>query len=171
VRKYRLIAQPVAGSERAWVQWLPKASFGPGRQWVARELQWDAYTLRSDATYEECAGRHILSQGGYYQYDMSFQGAFRDPLQHMLPLIYADRPLARDVLVYSAQEQPSVAGQIPYALIEGCKRFDLGSSDDLDLWLLLSAAEYGLATRDLRFFDEQVKWGDSGTASLSRLSR
>ena len=27
--------------------------------------------------------------------------------------------------------------------------------DDLDFWLLLAAAEYGLGTRDLRFFDEQ----------------
>ena len=97
---------------------------------------------------------------------MSFQGAFRDPLQHMLPLIYADRPLARDVLVYSAQEQPSAGGQIPYALIEGCRRFDLGSSDDLDLWLLWAAAEYGLASRDLSFFDQPVRYSDGSTGPM-----
>ena len=73
--------------------------------------------MRSDATYEECAGDHILSQGGYYQYFFGFQGAFRDPLQHMLPMIWASPWLARQVIEYSAQEQPQAGGQIPYALI------------------------------------------------------
>src|SRR3954452_4603587 len=166
VDRYRATPDPLRTSEAAWRQWLPQGNRDPRKPWIARELQWDAYTLRSGATYEDCAGRHIISQGGYYQYDMSFQGAFRDPLQHMLPLIYADRPLARDVLVYSAQEQPSVAGQIPYALIEGCRRFDLGSSDDLDLWLLWAAAEYGLASRDLSFFDKPVRYSDGTTGSM-----
>src|SRR5436190_3246441 len=122
--------------------------------------------VRSGATNEECAGRHIISQGGYYQYDLDFQGAYRDPLQHMLPMIYADPALARDVIAYSAQEQPKGGGQIPYAIIPMCQRFDLGTSDDLDLWMLLSAAEYGLATRDLKFFDAQVPWEEGGSATL-----
>jgi hypothetical protein len=166
VERYRKAADPLATSSRSWARWVPRASFGAHKRWISRELQWDAYMLRSGATYEDCAGRHVISQGGYYQYDLSFQGAFRDPLQHILPLIYADRPLARDVLIYSAQEQPPAAGQIPYALIEGCKRFDLGSSDDLDVWLLWSAAEYGLASRDFRFFDRQVKFSDGSTGTM-----
>jgi hypothetical protein len=166
VDRYRAAADPLGASSRAWAKWLPNGSLDPGRPWIARELQWDAYMLRSGATWEDCQGRHIISQGGYYQYDLSFQGAFRDPLQHMLPLIYADRPLARDVLIYSAQEQPPAVGAIPYAMIEGCKRFDLGSSDDLDLWLLWSAAEYGLASRDLGFFDKQVRFSDGSSGTL-----
>jgi hypothetical protein len=166
VDRYRAAANPLRASERSWAKWLPQGSLDRGRPWIGRELQWDAYMLRSGATYEDCAGRHVISQGGYYQYDLSFQGAFRDPLQHMLPLIYADRPLARDVLIYSAQEQPPAAGQIPYAIIEGCKRFDLGSSDDLDLWLMWSAAEYGLSSRDLRFFDKQVRYSDGSTSTM-----
>jgi hypothetical protein len=166
VAKERAVDDPFAASSRAWADWVPKADFGPKYDWLARELAWDAYMVRSGATYEECAGRHIISQGGYYQYDLDFQGAFRDPLQHMLPMIYADPALARDVLLYSAAEQPSGGGQIPYAIIAGCQRFDLGTSDDLDLWLLLSAAEYGLATRDLGLFDQKVRWSDNGDATL-----
>jgi hypothetical protein len=166
VDRYRAAADPLAASERAWAEWLPQVSLDRSRPWIGRELQWDAYTLRSGATYEDCAGRHVISQGGYYQYDLGFQGAFRDPLQHMLPLIYADRRLARDVLVYSAQEQPSSLGLIPYALLSGCKRFDLGSSNDLDLWLLWSAAEYGLASRDLDFFDAQVRYSDGSSGTM-----
>jgi hypothetical protein len=166
VAKYRAAADPLGASQRAWRAWVPRARFGGHDPWLARELAWDAYMVRSGATYEECAGRHIISQGGYYQYDLDFQGAFRDPLQHMLPMIYSDPALARDVLAYSAAEQPNGGGPIPYARISGCKRFDLGTSDDLDLWLLLSAAEYGLATRDLAFFDTKIPWEEGGEAPL-----
>ena len=123
---------------------------GRGREWLSRELQWATYTLRSGTSYEECRGRRIISQGGYYQYDFGFQGAFRDPLQHMLPVIYSDPALARDVLLYSASEQPRGGGQIPYAMFSLCRPDDaLANANDMDLWLLWSAAEYGLATRDL----------------------
>jgi hypothetical protein len=166
VARYRAASDPYTASQQQWAKFVPQADFGPGYTWLARELQWDAYTVRSDSTYEECAGRHILSQGGYYQYGFGFQGAFRDPLQHMLPMIYADPPLARDVLLYSAQEQPQGGGQIPYAIIPMCQPFHLGTSDDLDLWLMWSAAEYGLASRDVGFFDQPVKWSDAGSASL-----
>src|SRR5207302_2021375 len=93
VRKYRRAASPLLASERRWRAWLPQIAFGRERSWLTRELKWDAYAVRSGATYEDCRGRHIISQGGYYQYDLGFQGAFRDPLQHMLPMIYADPAL------------------------------------------------------------------------------
>jgi hypothetical protein len=165
VARWRGAADPFTASQRKWATFVPQASFGKKWTWLARELQWDAYTLRSGASYEECAGRHIISQGGYYQYGLDFQGAFRDPLQHALPMIYANPELAREVLLYSAAEQPR-AGFIPYARIQNCQRFDLGTSDDLDLWLLWTAAEYGLATRDRAFFDRQVPWADGGSGTF-----
>jgi hypothetical protein len=166
LRRYRRAASPLQASEASWRAWLPQIAFGHGRAWLSREFQWDAYTVRSGATYEECQGRHIISQGGYYQYALGFQGAFRDPLQHMLPMIYSDPSLARDVLLYSAQEQPREGGQIPYAMTELCKKFPFGNADDLDLWLLLAASEYGLGTRDLHLFDTRVRFADGGAASL-----
>lgn len=166
VRRYRRARDPLRASERRWRAWLPQIEFGRGLAWLSRELQWDAYTIRSGATYEQCRGRHIISQGGYYQYDIGFQGAFRDPLQHMLPMVYSDPSLARDVLLYSAQEQPRGDGQIPYAMSELCQKFKFGNADDLDLWLLLAAAEYGLGTRDLRLFEQPVRYADTGSGSL-----
>ena len=153
-------------SERSWVEWLPQVSFPTAGAWLSRELQWDAYMVRSGATYEEKCGHHILSQGGYYQYDNAFQGAFRDPLQHMMPMIYSHPELAREVLRYSAREQPSGNGFVPYAMVSNCTRFDLGSSDDLDFWLLWAAAEYAMATRDFAFFDEVIPYYDGGSASM-----
>jgi Glycosyl hydrolase 36 superfamily, catalytic domain/Glycosyltransferase family 36 len=164
--RYRAGRDPLRDSERAWARWLPQASFGSRYRWFSRELEWDAYMIRSGASYEECAGRHILSQGGYYQYGLGWQAAFRDPLQHMLPMIYADPYLAREVLLYSAAEQPRATGSVPYARFQDCKRFDLGISDDLDLWLFLAAGEYALATRDFSFLHRQVPFADGGSATL-----
>jgi Glycosyl hydrolase 36 superfamily, catalytic domain/Glycosyltransferase family 36 len=145
-------------SEAQWSRWLPKAQIGSGYEWLSRELEWDAYTLRSDSTYEDCAGRHILSQGGYYQYFFGENEAFRDPLQHALPMIWADPALARDVIAYSAEEQPVGTGSVPYGMLGLCRRFDLGTADDLDQWLLWAAAEYALSTRDFAFLSQQLSY-------------
>jgi hypothetical protein len=166
VNRYRAAADPLRTSTKAWAHWVPRVTLPTAYRWLARELEWDAYTLRSGTTYDEACGHHILSQGGYYQYDSGAQLAFRDPLQEVMPLIYADPYLVREVLAYSAQEQTNQTGAIPYGIIEGCVRFDLGTSDDLDVWLMLTAAEYGLATRDLRVFDQPVRFSDAGSASL-----
>ena len=50
-------------SERRWVASLPKASFGSGREWLAREFLWDAYLLRS-ATVDEQAVRRAHGDPG-----------------------------------------------------------------------------------------------------------
>src|SRR5213076_419725 len=156
VARYRDQSRPLAHSEQRWAGWLPQADLGP----------WYAYTVRSDSTYEECAGAHILSQGGYYQYYFGENEAYRDPLQHMLPMIWSDPGLARDVIKYSAEEQPDGLGMVPYGRLSLCRRFDLGASDDLDMWLLWSAAEYALSTRDFAFLQQQIPY-DDGTGSGS----
>jgi hypothetical protein len=166
VARYRGDGSAFTASEAQWRAYVPQVNLGRSYTWLSREAQWDAYMLRSDATDEECAGEHILSQGGYYQYGFGIQAAFRDPLQLMLPMIYEDPGLAREVILYSAQEQSQGIDTIPYARISNCQRFDLGTSDDLDLWLLLAAEEYGLATRDLSFFNTQVPWATGSQASL-----
>ena len=73
------------------------------------------------------------------------------------------------MLLYSASEQPRQGGQIPYAMTSLCRPNDaLADANDMDLWLLWSAAEYGLATRDLPVFDTPVRFSDGGSASLWR---
>jgi cellobiose phosphorylase len=78
----------------------------------------------------------------------------------MLPMIWSDPALARDVIEYSAEEQPAGTGAVPYGMLSLCRRFDLGTSDDMDQWLLWAASEYVLATRDLAFLKQEVPyWG------------
>ncbi len=162
VKKYRLARQPFTASERAWVRWLPKASFGPGREWVARELEWDAYLLRAASVYEEACGHHTITQGGYYQYSGGQNLGSRSWLHYLLPMVYTDPAMAREILRYSISLQSQADGSIPYGTVPLCKPYNgLGTSDDLDFWLLLAAAEYGLGSRDLAFFSERLPFYDT----------
>jgi Glycosyl hydrolase 36 superfamily, catalytic domain/Glycosyltransferase family 36 len=163
VRRYGRAHEPLAASEHAWARWLPKASFGAGNQWVARELQWDAYLLRAATVYDEACGHHTITQGGYYQYSSGENLGSRSWLHYLLPMVYADPATAREILRYSVSLQSQTAGDIPYGTVPLCKLYNgLGTSDDLDLWLLLGAAEYGLGSRDVAFFSERQPFYDSG---------
>jgi Glycosyl hydrolase 36 superfamily, catalytic domain/Glycosyltransferase family 36 len=161
--KYRAQADPFATSQRAWADWVPKADFGRRWGWVARELQWDAYLLRSASVYEEACGHHTITQGGYYQYEAGFNLGYRSWLHYLLPVVYTDPWLAREILRYSISLQPQAGGLLPYGTGPLCSRFDaLGTSNDLDFWLLLAAAEYGLGSRDTAFFGEALPFYDTG---------
>ena len=61
----------------------------PSEPWVERETSWHSYYLRSNLTFDSFFREHILSQGHVYQYIIGFQGAARDPLQHILPFVFA----------------------------------------------------------------------------------
>lgn len=162
VEKYRLARQPFDTSEQMWAQWLPKASFGAGRQWVARELEWDAYLLRAASVYDEACGYHTITQGGYYEYSGGQNLGSRSWLHYLLPMVYADPAMAREILRYSISLQSERTGAIPYGTVPPCRPYNsVGTSDDLDFWLLLAAGEYGLGSRDMAFFSERLPFYDT----------
>ncbi len=163
VHKYQRVDDPFGASERRWSAWVPHASFGPGRAWVARELEWDAYELRAASVYEEVCGHHTITQGGYYQYSSGANLGSRSWLHYLLPMVYADPAMAREILRYTVSLQSQSTGEIPYGTGPRCKLFNsFGTSDDLDFWLLLAAAEYGLGSRDISFFSERLPFYDTG---------
>ena len=162
VAKYRAAPNPFAASQRAWRKWLPKADFGTENRWVGRELAWAAYLLRSATVYEEACGAHTITQGGYYQYSLGANLGYRSWLHYLLPMVYTEPELAREILRYSIKLQPEAGGGfVPYGTGPMCTRFDLGTSNDLDFWLLLAAGEYGLGMRDPQFFDEPLPFYDT----------
>jgi hypothetical protein len=159
VSKYRAASNPLATSERTWSSYVPQANFGPQYTWVVRELQWDAYLLRSATVYEEDAGEHTITQGGYYQYGDGLNLGTRSWDHYEWPIVYSDPELAREILLYTIKLQPpgvAADAQLPYGTGPFSEPIELGTSDDLDFWFLQAAAEYGLATRDLSFFNEEV---------------
>jgi hypothetical protein len=125
--------------------------------WIERETAWNHYYLRSGVTYDDFFHQHVISQGSIYQYVMGFQGAARDPLQHVLPFIFSDPEIVKEVLRYTFREvRPD--GSIPYGIVgHGMPMpttFD--NSSDLPMWLLWVTSEYVLATRDVAFLDSPV---------------
>lgn len=125
--------------------------------WVEREVTWNHYYLRSGFSYDDFFHHHIVSQGSIYQYGMGFQGAARDPLQHVLPFIFSDPQIVRDVLQYTLKEVRE-DGSIPYGIVGHGMPMPTTSdnSSDMPLWLLWAASEYILATRDTSFLESQV---------------
>jgi len=128
----------------------------PGKEWIDRELLWHNQSLRGAVTFDSAFGEHILSQGHVYQYIMGFQGASRDPLQHVMPFIFTDPGLVREIIRYTAKSiLPD--GTVPYGISgHGAIMISPFLSGDLEIWLLWTLSEYILATKDLSILDERV---------------
>jgi hypothetical protein len=128
---------------------LPRSS----AEWKSRGMRFDV------------VGEHILNQNGFYEYVMGFQGAARDPLQHCLPFIFSDPQIVKSVLRYTLKEVRD-DGSIPYGIVGHGMIAPITSDNvsDIPLWLLWATSEYVLATRDLKFLDEQIPARFSKTA-------
>jgi len=160
-------AQVLKESSRQWKERGMRFEVA-GEPWIRREAIWNHYYLRSSMTFDSFFGEHILNQNGFYQYVMGFQGAARDPLQHCLPFLFSDPEIVRSVLRYTLQEVRD-DGSIPYALTGHGQIAPITSDNasDLPLWLLWTASEYVLATRDLDFLNEKITARYSVTAGHS----
>ncbi len=128
----------------------------PEESWVDRELMWHNYYLRGNLTYDSFFKEHILSQGHVYQYLIGFQGASRDPLQHILPFIYTNPKYTKEVLRYT-YKTIFTSGEIPYGIVGGGVIMPSPfKPSDLELWLIWVTSEYVLANRDLEFLEEVI---------------
>jgi hypothetical protein len=146
-----------ASSLRALAARVPRAA-APGAPEARHEIPWHAALLTGGLAVDRIIGGHSLDQASTYSYLMGFNGAARDPLQHALPLVYIDPPLALSVLRNTAAwAKPN--GDLPYAL-DGAKRpTSIGfRPSDLNLWTLWLAAEYAAATGDLEAFDRPLAY-------------
>ncbi|MFW9901290.1 MAG: GH36-type glycosyl hydrolase domain-containing protein [Candidatus Thorarchaeota archaeon] len=123
--------------------------------WIIREITWHNYYLRSAITYDSFFQEHILSQGLIYQYIMGFQGAARDPLQHVKPFLFIEPRIVKEILRYTLKEVKE-DGEIPYSITGFGMAFESIKSSDFELWLLWLASEYILVTRDIDFLSELI---------------
>ena len=128
----------------------------PKVPWVKRELLWHYYYLRGSMTYDDYFKEHILSQGQVYQYIIGFQGALRDPMQHVMPFIYNHPEFVKEIIRYILKTT-NPDGEIPYGITgHGLILPAPYKPSDQEMWLLWLTSEYILATRDVNFLDEIV---------------
>lgn len=160
VAKYRGKANLFQNSLASWRGALPRVDLGNRYSWVAREVTWAAYLVRSASVYEELCGYHTITQGGYYQYAAGYNWGTRSWTHYILPMLYLDPELAREILRYTAHLQPvGDKNLLPYGTASLCTRSELpqiGTPNDSDAWFIFAAINYALVTRDFRFFREKV---------------
>lgn len=156
VEKYS--SHPASLWERSNARWKATATLfrTEAEPWVERESAWSSYYLRSGLTYDSFFHEHILSQGASYQYFAGLQGAARDPLQHVLPLVFTDPAIVREVIRYTLKEiQPD--GSLPYGIVGSSVPMPcIYRPSDSELWVLWVASEYVLATRDRSFLEQRI---------------
>jgi hypothetical protein len=146
-----------ASSLDALGQRLPRASAAAAPE-AEREIPWDAALLTGGASRDDFLGGHTLDQASTYSFEVGFNGAARDPLQHALPLVYTEPDLALSALRNTCS-WASPDGDLPYAL-RGDKSplTNLFRPSDQNLWALWLAAEYAAATGDLAAFDVPLSY-------------
>lgn len=133
----------------------------PKEPWIKREMIWNNYYLRSSLSYDDYYKEHLLNQAGGYQYVMGFQGCPRDPLQHLLPFIFTNQKIAKEVLRFSLK-LILPGGRIPMAISgHGCIFEEGFLPSDQELWYLWVVSEYILATRDYQFLNEFIQRPDN----------
>eukprot|EP01084_Bolivina_argentea_P097331 174977_1 len=132
---------------------------------IQRELLWHYGYMRSALTFYNLFNEYVLDQGTYYRYTLGFEGAFRDPLQHILPLIYTSPNIVKSVIRFCLKQIQSPFNNtnreydVPYGLEGNGIILNLTISkipSDLELYLLLTVSEYILITKDIDFLYESV---------------
>jgi hypothetical protein len=126
---------------------------------LQREMAWHAYYLQSSTLYHEYFGGRVVPQGSAYLYLHGIDGVPRDFALYVLPLVYLNPGLARDMLKMIMGMTAGDSGQKAYAytgygVLTGALVHNLPS--DLDLFFLLAISEYLAATGDSAFLDETV---------------
>ena len=150
----------------------------PSQPWMAREMAWHSYYVQGGITFDSFFNESIIDQGTGYRYGWGFQGAARDPVQHALPLIELRPEIAKSVIRYTLKElsppdhaMKSDSGHVinlPYGIVAKGVIFPMGyakghgiAPDDMELYLLLLASEYLLATKDCEFARERISFFNS----------
>lgn len=172
--KYRHAVPAVfARTVAAWSKRTPRLTI-PGEPWAGREMAWSAAQLCQASVADDYFGTKHITQGGNYLFASGFDAAPRDPCQHALAALHVDPALAIETLrtLCRMQQRDGTLtwGMGGYGMAAHLAYLPFFLSGDLDLWLLWSAAEIILATRQHAILDEPHPWypRDKDTAASIR---
>lgn len=120
------------------------------------EMLWNAHALEAMATYSQYFGETYVPQGSVYAYHLGQNASNRDHLQHAMPLIFTNPPLAKSCIRY-AMKHSHADGEIKRQNI-GFGYCDPGiyMESDPQLYMFMAVGEYLRVTGDRRFLDEEV---------------
>ncbi|MHA1314982.1 MAG: GH36-type glycosyl hydrolase domain-containing protein, partial [Candidatus Helarchaeota archaeon] len=139
-------------------------------KWLTRELQWHSYYLRSAGYFDEAFQAHKYPQGSIYAFGHGFDGAIRDYVFFLYPLIFLSPELAREFITYILKlMQPN--GILPYAVYGHGKTVGAlvhSRPSDLPIFILWGILEYVTLTQDFQFLTETIPFygHDAGTSTV-----
>lgn len=141
-----------------WQQKLPVTLQNEKDDTLRCEILWNAYVLEAMATYNRYFGETYIPQGSVYAYTLGQNASCRDHLQHALPLIYTDPPLAASAIRF-ALKHTLKTGEV--------KRQDIGygycdpgvyMESDPQLYTVMAVAAYLKHTKNYGFLNETVTY-------------
>lgn len=130
----------------------------PEAPWLARELEWHGYYLRSAQVRDDYFEATVLPQGSAYGFVHGLHGAIRDSAIATVPLIFLHPPSARDNLRLMMR-MTAPDGSMFYGYTGYGKCVSVGvhkAPTDLQLFFLWALSEYVWATGDHAFLEELV---------------
>jgi hypothetical protein len=158
----RSMPGPAAGNGGLTKDVAPSISLHmDGAAALTRELRWHSAYLQGGSHFSTYHDARFVDQGSAYSYLQGLSGAPRDYCLFILPMVYLDPALAKDMLRHLLTSQHWRSGKLPYAHVGDAvqRGYVLHSfSSDLDLFLLWAASEYLGATRDLGFLDDALPY-------------
>ncbi|MHA1266305.1 MAG: GH36-type glycosyl hydrolase domain-containing protein [Candidatus Helarchaeota archaeon] len=126
--------------------------------WITREVTWHSYYLRSATLYDNYYENHFLPQGNAYTFLHGANGAIRDYVLFLVPMIYLNPHLAREMIEYICRVM-TPEGELPYALVgygQNLGAIVHETSSDLHLFFLWGLLEYLYITRDFTFLAKKI---------------
>lgn len=179
------------------VRFSPNASTTAGdSSWVAREQVWQAGYTRGALTYDSFWSSPLINQAGVYQYRAGFQGAARDPLSHVQPLLFdmdtrrapgkpgrIAVPVLNETVVAKMVRMTVAQADANWTVPWGLQEYGLpyaedyasstGTSmhpSDLEIWTLGAAGRYVLTTRDTAFLSGQIVTNASSSGDAGAIA-
>lgn len=126
--------------------------------WLARETKWHSYYTRSSCFFDEYLGLHKFPQGSIYLFGHGLDGAIRDYMLYLYPVIFLNKKLAKEYLTYAISfMRPD--GKLPYSIYGFAKTFTRSvhaKPSDLYIFLIWGIIEYIYTTRDFNFLHEKI---------------
>ena len=126
--------------------------------WLSRETMWHSYYVRSACYFDEYFNQHKFPQGSIYQFGHGFDGAIRDFVLYLYPVILLDVNLAKEYLSFILSlMKPD--GKLSYALYGFGNNFSAivhSKPSDLYLFLIWGILQYIYTTRDFEFLNQKI---------------
>jgi len=157
IKKYQNIISNTSFLKKNAKEW--KKSFidlkWKGFEWLSREIKWHTYYTRSSCHFDEYYAQHRFPQGSIYLFGHGFDGAIRDYILYLIPIIFINPKLAREYLIFILSLM-NEEGKLPYSLYGFGKTFTASvhsNPSDLYLFLIWGIYEYIATTRDFDFLN------------------